>query len=151
FPRRSMTQKLQAHQSEEAPAIETLRPDVPAGLAAIIHKLMAKSPANRFQTPADLVRALDAPEEAPRPFGDLPEAPRQVTVGLSPQARRWAWVSALAGLMMIGILWVVLRPRTEEPGDKPEAEPPAPSLDRLRADRIPSRERNGVPIPELVA
>ena len=35
-----------------------LRPDVPPELVAIIDKMMAKSPADRFQDPAELIRAI---------------------------------------------------------------------------------------------
>ena len=49
--------KLMQHHLHEPPPLE---PSVPAGLSAIIRKLMAKAPPDRFQTPDELVRALDA-------------------------------------------------------------------------------------------
>jgi hypothetical protein len=38
--------------------IEMLRPEVPAQVADVIYKMMAKKPADRFQTPAELANAL---------------------------------------------------------------------------------------------
>ncbi|MBL8795553.1 MAG: protein kinase [Planctomycetia bacterium] len=55
------TEKLIKHCFEEATPIEQLRPDVPPRVAAIIRKLMAKDPAQRYQTPAKLVQALSRP------------------------------------------------------------------------------------------
>jgi serine/threonine-protein kinase len=39
--------------------IETRRPEIPRGLAAIIRRMMAKAPEDRYQTPAELILALD--------------------------------------------------------------------------------------------
>jgi eukaryotic-like serine/threonine-protein kinase len=46
------------HIEKEPDAIETYRPEVPPGLASVIRRLMAKRPAQRFQTPADMVAEL---------------------------------------------------------------------------------------------
>jgi hypothetical protein len=48
----------QAHLSRDAGPLNLVRPEVPATLAALVAKMMAKEPANRFQTPAELAAAL---------------------------------------------------------------------------------------------
>jgi serine/threonine protein kinase len=53
-----------AHIKEPPTPIATLRPDLPAGLAAIIDRLLAKSPADRQQTPTELLQAVEAVEAA---------------------------------------------------------------------------------------
>ncbi|MGL4462231.1 MAG: serine/threonine protein kinase, partial [Planctomycetia bacterium] len=53
-----LPQKFLAHQTKEPTPIRTLRPDVPEGLAAVLQKMMAKSPADRYQTPAAIAAAL---------------------------------------------------------------------------------------------
>ncbi len=58
FPKGSLIQKLTKHQFDEPPAIESLRPDVPVHISAIVRKLLAKRPDDRFQTPAELAEAL---------------------------------------------------------------------------------------------
>src|SRR5262245_38754058 len=58
FPGETPMDKLLKHWCDEPQPIEHLRPDVPPGVAAIVHKLMAKTPENRFQTPVDLAVAL---------------------------------------------------------------------------------------------
>jgi serine/threonine protein kinase/WD40 repeat protein len=49
---------LMAHQSQEARPLNIVRPGVPKELAAVVHKMMAKSPAERYQTPLEVVQAL---------------------------------------------------------------------------------------------
>jgi serine/threonine protein kinase len=58
FPEGNVLQKLLAHQSEPAPDVRELRPDVPEMLASVIATMLAKQPDERFQTPLDLVAAL---------------------------------------------------------------------------------------------
>jgi serine/threonine-protein kinase len=54
----SLLEKLYKHKYEPPPPITSLRPDVPAEVAAIVHKLIAKEPQDRYQTPAEVVHAL---------------------------------------------------------------------------------------------
>lgn len=54
----AMVDKLYAQCEAEPTPIEQLRPDVPAEIATIVHKLLAKRPRDRFRTPADLMTAL---------------------------------------------------------------------------------------------
>ncbi|OAI38781.1 hypothetical protein AYO40_06395 [Planctomycetaceae bacterium SCGC AG-212-D15] len=58
FPGGNTIEKLLRHGTEEPPRAEKLRPDVPAEVSALVRKLMAKDPADRFATPADLANAL---------------------------------------------------------------------------------------------
>lgn len=60
----TMVQKLLQHQQAEPPAVDDLRADVPRRLAAIIERLMAKDPLDRYQRPAVLVADLVACAEA---------------------------------------------------------------------------------------
>jgi serine/threonine protein kinase len=51
--------KMVAHVNQPIPAIRRLRPDVPEEVAAILQRMVAKKPADRFLVPADLVAGLD--------------------------------------------------------------------------------------------
>ncbi|MBX7074366.1 MAG: protein kinase [Pirellulales bacterium] len=51
-------EKLMARSSHDAPLLRSLRADAPAELEALVAKMLARDPATRFQTPADLVAAL---------------------------------------------------------------------------------------------
>ena len=50
--------KLVARVQYDAPAIESLRPDVPPPLAAVLARTLARNPAARFATPGELAEAL---------------------------------------------------------------------------------------------
>jgi formylglycine-generating enzyme required for sulfatase activity len=58
FKAKSTFGLLQAHASQTATPLNEVRPEVPAELAAVIAKMMAKGPAQRYQAPAEVVRAL---------------------------------------------------------------------------------------------
>ena len=58
FPGGIADEKLLKHQLEEPKPVEQLRPDVPPGVAAVVRKMMAKKPEDRFQTPAEVATAL---------------------------------------------------------------------------------------------
>ncbi len=58
YPGGTLTEKLLRHQLDEAPPLEELRPGVPAQVAAVVRKLMAKRPVDRYQTPAELAADL---------------------------------------------------------------------------------------------
>jgi hypothetical protein len=58
FEANSLYEILQAHHSRDAQPLNLARPEVPAELAALVAKMMAKDPAHRFQTPGEVARAL---------------------------------------------------------------------------------------------
>ena len=64
FPSGSPVQKISSHLLLEPPALAQLRPDVPCDVAAVVEQMMAKSPEDRFQTPAELIQTLDQLETA---------------------------------------------------------------------------------------
>jgi tetratricopeptide (TPR) repeat protein len=59
FTGRSLAEKVLVQRRGDAPDITTRRSDLPPGLAAVIQTMMAMRPERRFQTPADVVAALD--------------------------------------------------------------------------------------------
>jgi serine/threonine protein kinase len=54
----TQAQRLLSHQSKEPPVIEKLRTDVPAGLAGVLRRMLAKRPEDRYQTPAEVAQAV---------------------------------------------------------------------------------------------
>jgi serine/threonine protein kinase len=63
--------KLLRHQLEEPTPVTSLRSDVPAEVAGVVRRLLVKKPADRYQTPAELVAVLEGPasRERERPEG----------------------------------------------------------------------------------
>jgi serine/threonine-protein kinase len=58
FAEGSVLQKLLLHQSETPPDVRAFRPDVPESLAAVVGRMLAKRPEERFQNPPELAAAL---------------------------------------------------------------------------------------------
>ncbi|HEY1378630.1 MAG TPA: serine/threonine-protein kinase [Gemmataceae bacterium] len=76
----TVAQKLLAHQVKDPPSVGLMRPDVPVGLRKVLAKMLAKDPADRYQTPAETAKALmpfasDAdltpPPRAGKPVGPI--------------------------------------------------------------------------------
>jgi hypothetical protein len=74
----------QAHFSMDAGPLNLVRPEVPVELAAVVAKTMAKEPERRFQTPAEVARALtpffkSASSQTARPSTEMPRVDTQST------------------------------------------------------------------------
>jgi WD40 repeat protein/serine/threonine protein kinase len=88
FHAESLTQLLLKHQMEEPAPLEALRPDVPAGVAELVRRLLAKRPEDRPQTPAEVAAALEpycAPDGSP--------APTAVRTRPAPSAHENSWAT----------------------------------------------------------
>lgn len=86
FDEGSVTQKLLWHQTKQPSSIKDHRPDVPDDLIEIIEKMMAKKPADRFQTPAEIVEALTpfGGKFGPPPLHEMPKVkPSTYQLGIS--------------------------------------------------------------------
>jgi hypothetical protein len=59
FPGGTWTEKLLRHQYDAPAPLRDLAPAVPPALAAVVERLMAKAPADRYDTPAAMARALE--------------------------------------------------------------------------------------------
>jgi WD40 repeat protein len=166
-----MMQKLRAHQEQAPRPLAELRPDVPVEVVRVVARMMAKDPAKRYQTPAEVAQAL-----APFVSG-LRETPRRR------KRRPVALVAAaLVGLIGGGLLLqqIIIRIRdrngnehkievgkdstvvVEEDGkqvfppradknQKPPPDAPDSPLDRLDAKNIPEAERLPGQPKELIA
>jgi hypothetical protein len=75
FPGGTLLQKLRRHQDTEPRPAETLRPDLPSGLASVLRRMMAKRPADRYQTPGEVAASLADWAESGHPpsVGDAAE------------------------------------------------------------------------------
>lgn len=87
----SLLAKLLKHREAPPPSIQEKRPEVPATVPAILHKMMAKKPEDRYRTPASVAAALASlcrpatarPVLAPRPLPrpDPGKGPDKTPVG----------------------------------------------------------------------
>jgi serine/threonine protein kinase len=58
FPDASLKQKLLWHRQTEPPPVESRQPGVPAELCAVVRRMMAKLPEDRYQTPNEVAEAV---------------------------------------------------------------------------------------------
>ena len=58
FQEETVVKLVMAHMEKEAPALDGLRSDVPRELAEMMRRMLAKDPADRFQTPVEVAQAL---------------------------------------------------------------------------------------------
>jgi serine/threonine-protein kinase len=58
FPEGTVLQKLLQHQGDEPPDPRMVRPELPTEVTRILAKLLAKSPAHRYQQPGELIAEL---------------------------------------------------------------------------------------------
>ncbi|MHC4249871.1 MAG: SUMF1/EgtB/PvdO family nonheme iron enzyme, partial [Planctomycetota bacterium] len=77
---------VQKHSSDTIPWPATANPDLSQGLSAIIAKMMAKAPDERYETPGDFAADLDLLTEGREP-GALAAPPKKSTVAKRPRAK----------------------------------------------------------------
>jgi serine/threonine protein kinase len=87
FSEGSVAQKLIWHQTRAPRPVRSIRPDVPESVVAIVEKMMAKSPDDRFQTPqsvADALEPLTRTAIPPPPDSEMPQLSLAATRTLNP-------------------------------------------------------------------
>ncbi|MBV9122818.1 MAG: protein kinase, partial [Planctomycetes bacterium] len=82
FQKGTVVQKLLWHQMRQPQPIRELRPEVSEELAAVLDRMLAKDPAQRYQTPSEVIAALVPWLQSPVPPPAAEEMPQ-----LCPAAR----------------------------------------------------------------
>jgi uncharacterized protein (TIGR03067 family) len=88
FPEGTVLAKVMAHAERMPRPLTELRKDVPLALARVIERMMAKDPAKRYQTPAEVAAAL---------------APFTVAAPAKP---RWHWKAMVAAAALGAAIWL---------------------------------------------
>jgi serine/threonine protein kinase len=136
FPGSSLSEKAHAHLVEDPRPVEELCPHVPAGLALVVGRMMAKRPGGRFPSMREVTEAL-----APSVAGDSESVPRLrettswdggrlAAAGRRRRGRRLA-LGALAASL------IHLAPAPIQRARRPDADP-APSTSSAR-DGAPAK------------
>jgi serine/threonine protein kinase len=127
--------KMKAHEQAPVPPIREGRPEVPEGLAAVLDRLLAKRPGERFGTPVEVARALEPSCAGSNPGGLVrdgrgPGVPaRSDPRPTAPRPRR-RWLLPLLGavaavLAVAALSWWQYGPYATETGQT--ATEPGPS------------------------
>ncbi|OAI48996.1 hypothetical protein AYO44_00925 [Planctomycetaceae bacterium SCGC AG-212-F19] len=102
YPDGTSAQKLLCHQMKEPPPIDQFRRDVPPGILAVLQRMIEKQRENRYQTPVEVVRALDAPLAIAVTPRQVPVSASQVTVNLLPVAAPYPVAIQVERVLMEG-------------------------------------------------
>jgi hypothetical protein len=97
FPEGTALDKLTAHCERAPKPLTELRRDVPPALARVVERMMAKAPARRYQTPAEVAEALAPflaapPRRTPRRL--LAVSAAACALALLAGAILWAWAGS---------------------------------------------------------
>jgi serine/threonine protein kinase len=130
FAEGTMVQKLLQHQQDAPPDITAIRADVPQRLAAILARLMAKDPNDRYQRPAVLAADLAAcaEENGIELTAPARAMPAVTTVADRPaEASVWPWLVPVIGLLLtVAALWLKATADRTPPPESSATQPDAP-------------------------
>ena len=138
----SFAQKLMWHQSRTPPSVRDTWPDIPDGVDAVVGKMLAKNPADRFQTPGEVAEVLElwsVPRPGPPASMVMPKVnPGAYLLGLSP-------VPPPASGRTNTPRPVTPAPRPHTPRPTPAPPPSTPNVSDLATQRL--RSPSSVPPP----
>jgi eukaryotic-like serine/threonine-protein kinase len=151
YPEGTVLQKLLDHQAKDVPDSAAKNPRVPPRLSAVVRRMMAPDPRERYATPEDLIREL------------LPIAAEMGLRGVNPEGLVWtshvatersfiernvAWIAGIAVLALVAFLVDRYPPKSrdrmapaEMATDEQKPQRTVPSRDSAKpADAAPKQE-----------
>jgi serine/threonine-protein kinase len=142
FARGSLTERLYAHLEAPPPNLQELNPAVSPGLAAILRRMLAKRPEDRFQTPQEMLAALEQAESpalliVPEEAGLLPLELTPPAVSQVPVPQRQEGTSVPKADVVVR---AVVTDRNVRPAIAKTAEQGAPPCPPVQAGK---KERGG--------
>jgi serine/threonine protein kinase len=126
-PDGNAARKLAAHQTEQPTDPRFLNPAVPDELAGALDRMMAKAPAHRHQTAAELIADLSA---VARKLGvEVSGSEVRPASGVTPvvppkQPHNWPWIAAGVGILAAAVVVASVWPRPADPPVPPWTDPP---------------------------
>jgi serine/threonine protein kinase len=138
----ALAEKLLKHQQAAPPPLDNYRSDVPPGVVAIVNRLLAKRPGERYQTPGALAKALgDELAKLPAVTASWPTIDATLGstmhIALDPSApgrrrrRLWPALGGLCALVLGLVLLLAFRKGPEPPvAAIPPTPPPTPTQPR---------------------
>jgi hypothetical protein len=118
-------QQLLAHQERAPRPLSAFRGDIPETLVRVVERLLAKDPADRFQSPADLAQALALLAAGGTPAGS--PAHRAARAGAGRRLCAVAWALGLGAVAVGGpLVWHLTNPAGVPPS-APEQSALAPT------------------------
>jgi anti-sigma factor RsiW len=104
FAKAGGLEKLMAHSEGSPRPLTVFRHDVPPGLVRVMERMMAKDPAQRYQTPVDAAAALEPYTVAGSTRPETPEITKEMTAAGS---QRWKAVLSRA-VFAVPVVWFLI-------------------------------------------
>jgi len=162
FAEGTVAQKLMWHQTRQPRSIRLTRPEVPEAVCAIIDKMMAKDPAQRYQTPLEIVEALAPFTQtpiAPPPESEMPQLSRAAMASDGPRTQ--PATSPTAGSSQRRPTWQVSsgsspgnatpQPVPQPAAPQPTTPVPNPAVARRPVEAAVPAQRQAAPAPQAPA
>ncbi|GIW82314.1 MAG: hypothetical protein KatS3mg105_4121 [Gemmatales bacterium] len=119
------------HVEATATPLQEIRPDLPAELCAIVEKMMAKNPDDRFQTARDVLSAINRVRNQlsmTQPMPATSPVKKKPTKLKRKRKPKWLWWAVPASFLLAliggaGLAWKLHRP---EPAPQTQSETPGP-------------------------
>jgi eukaryotic-like serine/threonine-protein kinase len=139
FGGETFVQRVLAHRTQPIPLI----PDASPALNGVLHRLMAKEPAERPQSMDEVIAALQA-------LGKGEVAVDETEIPQHQSARPWIIVSLVAALLISALVgvFVLNRPRPTVEARRPEPPPPPLVAKPPPPEPAPKLETKPEPIPK---
>jgi eukaryotic-like serine/threonine-protein kinase len=153
FPEGTVLQKLFSHSLDAPPDPRDVRPDIPGEVTEIVHKLLAKNPQERYQTPSELIqRLLRLADELPLSLAGRPTAAyeKPAPSRLSRFEYHLPWLVPTALLVLVALLLESISTQETFRVTPPNLPPRQVSAIPPTIRETPSGERTRLPEPDDV-
>lgn len=113
YTTKNVVMKALAHAQSPIPSLRASRPEVGESLEQVYRKMVAKDPADRFQTMGEVIPALEASrsEPAPRPVASAPRTPptdqNKPAAPLPPRRNRKTAIVAIGAALLAVVVGLV--------------------------------------------
>jgi serine/threonine protein kinase len=141
-PEGTAAKKLHHHQHVAPVDPRQLNPNIPDDVAAILQRMMAKDPRERYQRAEHLVQHLIQVAQKLGAVTDVPDGVLFVDAPLPAPPRKRPLFMAAVGALMLGVLLIVLSLAPGRPGS------PRPTHAPPNADFRPLQAINPPPVPD---
>jgi serine/threonine protein kinase len=111
FPGKSIVDVIVKHMQLPVPVLKENVPSIPGPLSDVVEKMMQKEPDKRFQTPSEVIEALNS--SFPEIFGAQYASSESISSSRAEPKTVLLWSLVAGGVVIILVLFFLLMPKSE--------------------------------------
>jgi serine/threonine protein kinase len=134
FPGKSIVDVIVKHMHRPVPVLKENVPSIPGPLSDVVEKMMQKEPDKRFQTPSEVIEALN--KSFPDIFGAQYSSSENISASKAEFKPALLWSLVAGGIIVTVLLLFLLMPKSE-PDSTSE---PVPVADTITDSEVTSEE-----------